>query len=152
MAVFKDPTGALLSLWQPKEHLGADVVGATGSACWVELATRDTAAAKTFYTGLFGWNFKDSQSEFMAYTEWINGAQPIGGMIAQDGPQWEGVPPHWLIYFTVEDADATAALTQEMGGQVIVPAMDIPGTGRFTVLADPQGAVFAVIKMTMPMP
>jgi predicted enzyme related to lactoylglutathione lyase len=151
MAIFKDPTGATLSVWQPKEHFGADLVRDPGSVCWVELATPDTAAAKTFYTSLFGWSFKDSQSEVMAYTEWINGAQPIGGMLAQDGPQWEGVPPHWLTYFTVADADATAAQAQEMGGKVIVPPTDIPGTGRFTVLMDPQGAPFAVIKMTMPM-
>lgn len=149
MTAFKDPTGATLSLWQPKEHFGADLMFATGSVCWCELATRDAARAKEFFTKLFGWKTKDS--ELMAYTEWINGETPIGGMIPQDGPQWEGVPPHWLLYFTVEDADATAAQALEAGGKVIMAPTDIPGTGRFTVLSDPQGGVFAVIKLTMPM-
>ena len=151
MAVFADPTGATFSVWEAKEHCGTDVAGAPGSACWVELATRDTAAAKAFYTGLFGWNYKDSQNPAMAYTEWINGQQPIGGMMAQDGPQWEGVPPHWLTYFTVEDTDACAAQTVELGGQICVQPTDIPGTGRFAVLIDPQGATFAVINLTMAM-
>jgi uncharacterized protein len=149
MGVFKDPTGATLSLWEPKAHYGADLVRDPGSACWVELATRDAATAKTFYTGLFGWDTKDS--DFMAYTEWLNAGQPIGGMIPQEGPKWEGVPPHWLTYFTVEDADATAARATELGGQVCVAPTDIPNTGRFAVLIDPQGAVFAVINLTMPL-
>jgi predicted enzyme related to lactoylglutathione lyase len=151
MTAFKDPTGAALSVWQPKDHLGADLVNATGSACWGELATRDTAKAKAFYTELFGWTTKDSEVPGMTYTEWSNGPQPIGGMLPMDGPQWDGVPPHWLTYFTVEDADATAEAASAAGGKVIMPPMDIPNTGRFAVLADPQGAVFAVIKLTMPM-
>ena len=55
MAVVQDPTGAVLSLWQPKESAGAELYGETGSLCWVELQTRDTAAATRFYSGLFGW-------------------------------------------------------------------------------------------------
>ncbi len=149
MVAFKDPTGAALSVWQPKEHFGADVVGAPGAFCWGELATSDTAKAKEFYTKLFGWTTKDSTMPEMAYTEWINGAQPIGGMMPLQGPP--GVPPHWLIYFTVTDADATVAQATAAGGNVIVAPTDIPGTGRFSVLADPQGGAFAVIKLTMPM-
>lgn len=149
MGVFKDPTGAVLSIWQPKEHCGTDVAnGEPGSACWCELATPDTATAKTFYTGLFGWGTKES--EFTPYTEWLNGAQPIGGMIGPDGLQCEGVPPHWLTYFTVTDADGAAAKAQALGGRVIVPPKDIPNTGRFAVLTDPQGAAFAIIQMQTP--
>ncbi len=148
MTAFKDPTGAVLSVWQSKEHTGADLVYAPGSACWCELATGNVAKAKEFYTKLFGWKTKDS--EFMSYTEWINGETPIGGMLPQEGPQWEGVPPYWMVYFTVEDADATAKQAEAAGGRVHLPPTDIPNTGRFAVLADPQGGVFAVIKLTMP--
>jgi predicted enzyme related to lactoylglutathione lyase len=148
MTAFKDPTGAILSVWQPKEHAGADLVYAPGSACWCELATRDVAKAKEFYTKLFGWKTKDS--DFMAYTEWINGETPIGGMLLQEGPQWEGAPPAWLTYFTVEDADAAVVKAEAAGGKVCVAPTDIPNTGRFSVLFDPQGAAFAVIKLTMP--
>jgi predicted enzyme related to lactoylglutathione lyase len=149
MTAFKDPTGAVLSVWQPKEHTGADVVYEPGSACWCELATRDSAKAKEFYTKLFGWKTKDSA--VMDYTEWINGETPIGGMIQLEGPKLEGMPPAWLTYFTVEDADAAAAKAEAAGGMICVAPTDIPNTGRFAVLADPQGGVFAVIKLTMPM-
>ncbi len=149
MVAFKDPTGAALSVWQSKEHCGADMVGAPGSFCWGELATSDTAKAKEFYTKLFGWATKSSEIPGMEYTEWINGEQPIGGMMPLQGPP--GVPPHWLLYFTVEDADAAAAKAQALGGQVYVPPTDIPNTGRFTVLADPQGGAFAVIKLSFQM-
>jgi uncharacterized protein len=150
MMTFGDPTGASLSIWESKEHTGADLVDAPGSACWCELATRDTGAAAAFYTALFGWTTKESQSPGMVYTEWSNGGRPIGGMLPMDAPQWEGIPPHWLTYFTVEDADAAAARVDQLGGKVMVPPADIPNTGRFSILADPQGAVFAVIKLDMP--
>lgn len=149
MVAFKDPTGATLSVWQPKEHQGVDVAGAPGSACWCELATSDTAKAKEFYTNLFGWKTKESNIPEMEYTEWVNGEQPIGGMMPLQGPP--GVPPHWLTYFTVEDADASVAQATALGAQVYVPPTDIPNTGRFAVLADPQGGAFAVIKLTMQM-
>jgi predicted enzyme related to lactoylglutathione lyase len=109
--------------------------------------TRDTASAKAFYTDLFGWSTKES--DFMAYTEWMNGGQPIGGMLPMEGAQFEGVPPLWMIYFMVEDCDATTERAQSLGGNIHVPPTDIPNTGRFSVIQDPQGATFAVIKMTM---
>ena len=146
MAVFKDPTGAILSVWEPKQHFGVDVVGQPGTACWSELATRDPASAKTFYTKLFGWTTKES--DFMPYTEWENNGQSIGGMMPMEGAQFEGVPPHWLIYFMVEDCDATVKKAEALGGKICVPSTDIPNTGRFSVIQDPQGAAFAVIKLT----
>lgn len=149
MAALKDPTGAAFCIWEPKEHFGADLAGELGSACWSELATRDTTAAKAFYTALFGWELKESQ--MMEYTELINGGRPIGGMMPMAGAQFEGVPPYWLIYFTVDDCDATAEQAKSLGGVVCLAPTDIPNTGRFTVIQDPQGAVFAVIKL-LPMP
>lgn len=147
MVAFKDPTGATLSVWQPSEHLGVDVVGTPGAFCWGELATTDLSKAKSFYSELFGWKTKDSDIPGMEYIEWVNGEQPIGGLMPLQGPP--GVPPHWLIYFTVEDADATVAQATALGGNTCLPPTDIPGTGRFAVLADPQGGVFAVIKLMM---
>ena len=145
MAMLKDPTGAAFCVWEPKEHFGADLVGQVGATCWSELATRDTAAAKAFYTALFGWDLKESQ--MMEYTELINAGQPIGGMIPMEGEKWEGVPPHWLIYFMVDDCDATTEEATKLGGKTVVAPTDIPNAGRFSVIQDPQGAVFAVIKL-----
>ncbi|RMG61620.1 MAG: VOC family protein, partial [Calditrichaeota bacterium] len=60
---------------------------------------------------------------------------------------WGDVPSHWLVYFAVEDCDATVKTAQSLGGQVLVSPSDIPGVGRFAILQDPQGAVFAIIKL-----
>src|SRR5215475_14069876 len=71
MAIFKDPTGATLSIWESKAHFGADLVGAPGSACWGELATTDVKRAGAFYSSLFGWSLKES-TDAMPYTEFSN--------------------------------------------------------------------------------
>ncbi|MEO6323119.1 MAG: VOC family protein [Thermoanaerobaculia bacterium] len=140
MAVVKDPVGAVFSLWQPKVHIGAHVMGEPNSLCWTELSTRDIPAAKTFYTGLFGWTTKDSPE----YIEVMNQGRPIAGMMA---PPQEGIPPHWLVYFAVSDCDASVTKASGLGAITVVPAMDIPNVGRFSVLKDPQGAVFAIIQL-----
>jgi predicted enzyme related to lactoylglutathione lyase len=64
------------------------------------------------------------------------------------GDQWQGVPPHWMIYITVADCTERAARAGQLGGQICVPPTDIPNVGRFAVIADPQGAAFALIQMT----
>lgn len=142
MAVIEDKQGAKLSVWQAKTHIGAEVVNEPGALCWAELDTTDTESARRFYTSLFGWGAKVSE----AYTEWQQGAMSIGGLM-KIPKEWGPVPPNWLVYFAVADPDATAKKAGELGGGAIVPPTDIPGAGRFAVLRDPQGAVFAIYKM-----
>jgi predicted enzyme related to lactoylglutathione lyase len=142
MAIVQDPQGAMFSLWEPRKHIGAEVVNEPGALCWAELDTTNTESARRFYTGLFGWGAKVSE----AYTEWQQGATSIGGMM-KIPKEWGPVPPNWLVYFAVTDCDATAKKAGELGGGTIVPPTDIPGMGRFSVLRDPQGAVFAVYRM-----
>ncbi len=146
MVAFKDPTGAALSIWEPKTHYGADLVDAPGSVCWSELTTTDAAKAGAFYAGLFGWSLKGSKD----YTEFGAGGQMIGGMAPMDGPQWQGIPPHWGIYFAVDDCDAMAEKAQGLGAKVNLPPTDFPNVGRFAVIEDPQGAVFSIIKLSHP--
>src|SRR5436309_2267480 len=118
-----------------------------GSFCWPELATTDNGAAKKFYTSLFGWSAEDSPAgPDMIYTMLKKKGTSIGGLM-KIPKAWGAVPPNWLVYFAVTDPDATAKKTGELGGGAIVPPMDIPGAGRFAVLRDPQGAVFAVYRM-----
>jgi uncharacterized protein len=143
MAIFKDPTGATLSVWEPKEHFGVELVGAPGSACWSELATTEVKKAGAFYSSLFGWSLKES-SDGMPYTEFGNKGQMIGGMMPMDGPQFQGVPPHWTVYFAVEDCDAAAEKAKGLGATSCVPPTDIPNVGRFAMIQDPQGAVFSI--------
>lgn len=146
MAVVKDPTGAVFALWQAGTHKGAGVVNIPNSFCWNELGTPDAAKAGDFYSGLFGWGKNVQQMGPMTYTSFMNGDRPAGGMYEPTAEMGE-IPPHWLAYFAVADADATAAKAIELGGKIFVPPSDIPGTGRFAVIQDPQGAAFGIIKL-----
>ena len=149
MAVIQDPTGAVFSLWQPGTHQGAGVCNIPNSFCWNELSTKDVTKAGDFYSGLFGWGKNVQQMGPMTYTSFMNGERPAGGMY-EPSPEMGDIPPHWLAYFAVTDTDAMAAKATELGGKVCLPPMDIPGTGRFAVISDPQGAAFGIIKLDMP--
>jgi len=149
MAVVQDPTGAVFALWQAGTHQGAGVVNVPNSFCWNELATNDTARATEFYTNLFDWTTNVQQMGPMEYTSFMNGARPAGGMYKLP-PEMASVPPNWMVYFAVADCDATAEKAGSLGAHMLAPAMDIPGTGRFSILADPQGAAFGIIKLETP--
>jgi predicted enzyme related to lactoylglutathione lyase len=142
MAIIEDQQGAKICVWEPKKHIGAEIVNEPGALCWAELDTTDTESAKRFYTGLFGWGTKVSD----AYIELQQGGTSIGGMM-KIPKEWGPVTSNWLVYFAVADCDATAKKTGELGGGTIVPPTDIPGMGRFSVLRDPQGAVFAIYRL-----
>ncbi|GAA4480258.1 VOC family protein [Rhodococcus olei] len=139
-AVLADPTGAVISLWQARQFPGAGRLNETGALCWIELRTRDTAAAQAFYTKVFGWTANAGDG----YTQFGVDGQDFGGMMAMGEDFPEGIPPHWALYFGVDDVDASAAKAVELGGIVHVPGTDIPDTGRFAVLTDPQGGAFAI--------
>jgi len=145
MAVVADPTGAVFNLWQAKNSIGAQLVNEPGTFSWNELLTPDVPKAAEFYNKLLGWT--SGSVEGMEYTEFkLNGNSLAGAM----NPPMPGIPPVWTIYFATADTDATVAQAEKLGGSVMVPPTDIP-PGRFAVIADPQGAMFNVIKMN-PMP
>ena len=148
MAVLQDPTGAVFMVWQAKKHHGAALLQEPATLSWTELTTRDTKAAERFYTQLFGWKSKTGSGGGVEYTEFsVQGdSAPSAGMMAIT-PQMGGAPPHWTPYFAVTDCDATTAKARQLGGNAYVPPTDIPNVGRFAVLADPQGAEFAVIQL-----
>jgi predicted enzyme related to lactoylglutathione lyase len=146
MAALRDPTGAIISLWQAKQHQGVGLWGEVGAFCWSELMTRDTAAATKFYTALFGWKTKVSAGAGFPYTHWQNDGADIGGMMAIM-EQWGPMPPCWVNYVQVNNCDQTAATATSLGGKTCMPPMDIPNTGRFAMLQDPQGAMLAVIAL-----
>jgi len=146
MAVIQDPTGGAFALWEPREHVGAAATGEYGTPCWYELVSKDKAEAGAFYAALFSWKL-ESFLGAMDYTIFKNEETSVGGLM-QSTKEMGDVPSHWTIYFSVEDCDATVAKSLRLGGKVVVPAMDIPTVGRFALLADPGGAMFAVIKTT----
>jgi uncharacterized protein len=147
MAVIQDPTGAVFQIWQKKRSIGAEILNEPGALCWTELTTSDTKAAETFYTGLFGWTPKHSApSAGMEYTEFSVNGQPGIGMMPKPPQMPANIPSYWMPYFQVENTDASVTKATGLGGKVMVPAQDIPGTGRFAIVTDPQGAMFAVFQ------
>jgi uncharacterized protein len=147
MAVLQDPTGAVFQVWEPKKHIGAKILDEPNALCWTELSTRDTKAAEKFYTQLFGWVAKRSSPDAgMEYTEFSVDGKPGIGMMPMPAQVPAQVPAYWMPYFQVTDCDASASKAKELGGTVMVPPTDIPSTGRFAVVNDPQGAMLALFK------
>lgn len=148
MAVFTDPTGAVCGVWEPGTFAGAELVNEDGAFGWNELATRDVAAARDFYGKVFDWTVEEQDmGEMGTYYIWKDGDASRGGMMDMTGMVPDEVPPNWLVYFTVPDADAAAETTSSAGGQVLNGPVDI-SVGRLAVLTDPQGAAFAVLQPT----
>jgi predicted enzyme related to lactoylglutathione lyase len=141
MAVIQDPQGAFLMLWQPRLHIGAALVNEPGTLVWNELHTLDTDAATTFYGALFGWAIAPFEGSSMGdYLAIKNGAANNGGITSALPP---GAPPHWLAYFGVENVDAALAKVGELGGSTLMGTTDIQ-IAKIAVVADPQGAAFAI--------
>ena len=148
MAVVQDPTGAIIQLWEAKRSIGAKILGEPGALCWSELTTRDPETAQTFYTSLFGWTARESGADAaMPYTEFSNEGQPGMGMMKMPEQMPAHVPSYWMPYFQVANCDAATAKATGLGATVTVPPTDIPSTGRFSILTDPQGAMFAVFTL-----
>lgn len=140
MGVIQDPQGAFFMVWQPREHFGAKLVNAPGALVWNELASADLDASSAFYSSLFGWEIAPFEGSPTPYLAIKNGGASNGGMRELDSP---GPPPHWLVYFGVEDIDASLAKVKELGGAVHAGPIDI-AMAKIGVAADPQGAIFAL--------
>ena len=114
---------------------------------WYELMTSDPAAARAFYGQVVGWQMSDSGMPGMDYTLLSVGDRHVAGLMALPAEACAaGVPPNWSGYLAVDDVDAQAAAVAQAGGQLLRPAEDIPGVGRFAVVADPAGAAFCLFK------
>ena len=146
LAAAQDPTGAAFAMWEPRDHFGAQVIREPGALTWAELYTRDTQAAATFYSGLFGWNSHSEPSpDGGAYMLFRLDGEEAAGMLAIR-EEWGPMPPHWAVYFEVASLDDTRARAGELGAAELMPPMQVEGVGRFAFLQDPQGAVVAVIQ------
>jgi predicted enzyme related to lactoylglutathione lyase len=166
MAVLADQEGAAFSVWQPDRMKGAQIVNEPGSVNFNGLNTRDVEAAKRFYGYVFGWRTYTIGGAEMwtlpGYGDHLEERDPglrerlaeFGGepgfedvvaSIDPMGDDQKGVPAHWSVTFSTDDADALAARAAELGGSVLVPPLDVPWA-RMTVIADPQGASFIATK------
>lgn len=116
-----------------------------GSFCWPELATPDSAGAKTFYSGLFGWAAVDVPSAGGTYTLLqLRGKDVSALRTLSEKETAQGIPPHFLTYVSTASADASAAKAKELGGTVLAGPFDVEGIGRMAVIQDPGGVTFAL--------
>jgi len=146
MAVASDPTGASFSIWQARGSIGAEIVNEPGTLCWNELSTRDVATALAFYEKVFGLVAEQSPE----YNEFKLGDRVVGGCMQMPPQMPAEVPAHWLAYFAVADVEASTAKAKALGASAMVEGMEAGDVGRFSVLADPMGATFAVIQLNNP--
>jgi predicted enzyme related to lactoylglutathione lyase len=143
MSVIIDPTGAAISFWQAKEHIGAEVYAEDGTIAWFEQMSHDPARATEFYTQLFGYGTRDYPWTQGTYTVLIHkGEQAAGIMSAPDA----SAPAMWTPYFQVADADATFKKATGLGAKAMMPVTEAEGIGRLSWVSDPQGAAIAFIQ------
>jgi predicted enzyme related to lactoylglutathione lyase len=140
MSLIRDPSGAVVSLWQPKGFAGATFVNHPGAWGWNELVTPAIDAAKAFYGDLFGWT-TEAVPEAIPRAIFNMGNLLIGGLHAPT--PGESDAPGWVVSFAVTDADESARRTEELGGNVLLPPMDVV-VGKFSMVADPTGAAFTI--------
>jgi uncharacterized protein len=149
MVMIQDPQGAFVALWQAKNHIGSQIVNEPGSLAWSELMTTDSNAAGEFYSKVLGVEAAKMPMPGMVYTLLKVDGHEVAGVMDLT-PEMGPMPPHWSVYFAVDDTDAMTAKAESLGAKVMVPPSDIPEVGRFAVLQDPQGAVFNIIRVNNP--
>jgi hypothetical protein len=149
MAIIQDPTGATFCAWQAKKSVGIRIAGVHGTLCWADLSTPDAKRAADFYSGMFGWQIEnqrtDGTKDPSGYEHIKNGEHFIGG-IPPAAYRPPGAPAHWMAYFQVDDVDSCASKAKGLGAKLCLAPMTMEGVGRLAVIADPQGAVFAIFK------
>lgn len=147
MAVLTDPTGAYFCVWEARRNPGIGIAGVEGTLCWADLNTPDPERAKAFYSGLFNWqlNADTDDDPPSGYIHIQNGDDFIGGMppVRPNNPR---MPAHWLAYFQVTNCDAVAEKARKLGAKFHLEPMSMENVGRLAILADPQGAVFAIFQ------
>ncbi|MEV0986031.1 VOC family protein [Streptomyces sp. NPDC049949] len=152
LAQATDPQGAEFAIWQPGKTAGLGLVSEENTLVWAELHAPDPAAAITFYNGVFGWRSQDMETPGMTYRvlSLKDGDQQqtsFGGIAPMGDGAGAGVEkPRWVPYFNVADVDAVVSAASGNGGSVLMPAADVPDVGRIAWVADPSGAVFALLK------
>jgi predicted enzyme related to lactoylglutathione lyase len=146
MAMVQDPSGAMFGVWQPGSHIGAQLVNMPNALVWNELQTRDTKSARNFYNAVFGWEYDIDASGYLLPKQ---GGRIHAGIMQID-ESWGDAPSNWAVYFMVEDVEAAAAKSKELGGTLLRPPSSAGEMGKFSVVQDPQGGVFTIMQFAGP--
>ena len=117
-----------------------------GAFSWAELLTSDPEAAADFYRQVFGWTTESMDMSTGPYTVVKVAGESVGGIMKMPPTVPDGTPPHWASYVTVDNVDATIETIKSAGGNIVMPAFDVPTVGRLAVIQDPQGAHINIIQ------
>ncbi len=149
ICVAADPAGAMLALLaggvRPE---GEYFFTSPGAVCWFELLTDGIASAETFYTSVFGWDGSTLAVGTKGYTMFTLGGEDVAGMKPLPKGEPPSAGPYWITYFAVADCAVAEESAVELGGAVLRTATEIP-EGKYAVLADPHGAIFAVMEYVL---
>ncbi len=144
MAVCADSCGAVIHLWQAREHFGADADDVPGAVCWFELTSPDTQRSASFYTEVFGWTPKETVSNDRKYWEFYAGDKLLSTMHARlEETAQQGL---WLPYFKTENLESQLAACKSLGGSVVYGPVLEPGVGRYAILADFESNMFGIAE------
>ncbi|HEX5014771.1 MAG TPA: VOC family protein [Candidatus Limnocylindrales bacterium] len=146
MAVFQDPTGAFISAWQATQMGGFQTDGPNAFG-WAELSARGLQSALPFYERVFGWTAKSVGTPQQPYTEFQLDGHSIAGAMEMNPMVPDQVPSYWMVYFAVDDVGSTHLTAIEAGATELVAPIDFPG-GRMSIVNDPQGAAFGLMRFT----
>ncbi|WP_175412619.1 VOC family protein [Streptomyces sp. TRM64462] len=145
MVICSDPSGAVFGVWQAAAHLGTAVAGTHGTPVWNELLTYETESVTKFYRTVFGYELDPLVSADMDLVTLLVDGRPVASLHGAGNALPRDRGAHWMTWFEVADPDASAAQVKELGGQVLQPAHD-DTSGRRAVVADPEGAVFTIVR------
>lgn len=123
---------------------------ALGRPAWVDLTVADAPRVRDFYCAVVGW--KASGLDMGGYEDYnlaLPGGEPVAGVCHARGPN-AGLPPVWMVYFTVRDLDTSLAAVAQGGGRVVAPPRSAGGGARYAVIEDPAGAVCALFQPAAP--
>jgi predicted enzyme related to lactoylglutathione lyase len=114
---------------------------AHGGFHWNELNTHDVQLAREFYGKALGWSFDVMPMPGFDYYIAKSGHNAVGGIFEMKGPEFEGMPSHWLAYIAVDDVDARIAEAAKLGAKIRRGPWDIAEVGRVAIVQDPTGAI-----------
>ncbi len=146
ISVIQDPVGAMFGLWEKKKHGGfGNAIDVAGAAGWNELLTPNEKQSLDFYKKVFNWKIKDHAFDELTYSYFTAKDKHVAGLMRLN-PELGEIPSHWLVYFNSSNVDKSTKLVVEKGGQVLFPPTSFKGVARMSVVMDPEGASFALIK------
>jgi predicted enzyme related to lactoylglutathione lyase len=146
LAFAMDPSGAPYGIWQAGDHQGVGIYNEPGALVWTELMSRDYEGAKAFYAKVFGLTYQEIGEGFAYSTVQLSGDGKVVAGLGELGINTPTeVPASWVVYFRVEDCDASAATAIRLGATIARQPFDTP-FGRMSSLIGAQGEAFSLIQ------